>query len=199
MADAPHDAADHLLAAQALMPTGAVWPRQAGTVQERVLSGLAAGVARLHARARALLVDAFPSTALELLGEWEASLGLPDPCAGAEQTVQQRRAAVVSRLTGRGGQSAGYFIGVAAALGYVVTIEQFAAFRFGESDFGDPLADEAWAHAWRIRAPAETVRAFRFGESVFGESFAVWGNAALECAMQRVAPAHTVLLFAYGD
>jgi len=105
MSDVERTDADMTAAVQALMPQGVVSPRQEGTDQWKVLSGIAATANRLQARARALRVDSFPSTAFQLLPEREAALGLPDPCAGAAPTLQARRAQVTARLAGEGGQS----------------------------------------------------------------------------------------------
>jgi len=113
--------------------------------------------------------------------------------------IEQRRRALLARITARGGQSIAYFREVAAALGYEVTVEEFRPFRFGAGRFGDPLCGEAWAFAWRVRAPETTAQAFRFGRSAFGEPLRAWGNAQLECVLTRIKPAHSVLLFAYGS
>ncbi|MGG5811482.1 YmfQ family protein [Falsiroseomonas sp. CW058] len=198
MADVDRGAADHLAAARALMPTGAVWPRHPGTTQDAVLGGLVAGVARLRARARGLLVDAFPGSALELLADWELTVGLPDPCTGTPDTVQQRRAGVVARVAARGGQSVPYLVGVAAAAGFAVTIEEHAPARAGVATAGSPVGGEAWAHALTVRAPADTVTEAQAGAAVAGEPLRSWGNGPLECALSRLRPAHTVIRFLYG-
>ncbi|NKE43589.1 DUF2313 domain-containing protein [Roseomonas frigidaquae] len=197
MADSDRTEAELLAAAQALMPTGPVWPRETGATQTRILAGVAATAARLRARARALLDDAFPASAFYLLPEWEEALGLPDACSGAAPTLQGRRDQVVARLTARGGQSRAYFIGVAAALGFPVTIREFAPFRIGGSVVGAPLLGDDWAFAWEISAPEQVIRAFELGTSVVGEPLRSWGNGALECVLRRLAPAHTILIFAY--
>ena len=199
MADVELGAAEHLAAARALTPTGPVWPRQPGTAQDSTLAGLVAGAARLRARARALLVDAFPGTTLELLPDWESSLGLPDPCVGVPPTLAGRRAAVTARLAARGGQSIPYLVGVAARLGFTVTIEEHAPARAGLFTAGAPLTGEAWAHALTVRAPATTVTRFTAGGSTAGEPLRAWGNAPLECALRRLRPAHTAIRFAYGS
>lgn len=198
MPDADRDAADHLAAAAALLPTGPVWPRHPGTTQEAVLTGLVAGLVRLRGRARALLGDAFPGGAVELLPEWEAAVGLPDPCTGPIATVQGRRAAVVGRLAARGGQSVPYLVAVAAGLGVPVTIEEHAPARAGAATAGSPCASEAWAHALTVRAPEASVTLAAAGQTAAGEPLAEWGNAPLECALSRIRPAHTVIRFAYG-
>ena len=182
---------------KALLPTGAVWPREPDAALSRILGGPATTFARIYARAQALIVDAFPATTLELLPEWERTLGLPDPCAGAAPTIQQRRAQVVARFAGRGGQSVPYFVAYAANLGYSITITEFAPFRFGMR-FGLPMAGEEWSHVWRVNAPLDTIISFRFGQGRFGERFRTWGNEVLECQLEEIKPAHTILLFSYS-
>jgi uncharacterized protein YmfQ (DUF2313 family) len=190
--------ADHAAALQALLPTGAVWPRETDAGLTKVVWGVAAIVARARTRALALMVDAFPATSYELLPEWEATLGLPDPCAGAAPTLQLRRAQVVARLTAQGGQSAGYYVAQAAALGYTITIREYAPARMGVMRLGDRMRDAQWAHVWAIQAPQTTVTSFRLGMSGMGERFRSWGNDVLECQMRSLAPAHTTLLFQYS-
>lgn len=185
---------EHTAALQALLPSGPVWR---GSVLRLVSRGLVTPLARLRARAGALLADAFPATAYELLPEWEATLGLPDPCAGDSPTLQQRRSQVVARLTSRGGQSVPYMVERARLLGYQVTVREYAPARLGVMRMGDRLQGTEWAHAWAIRAPATTVIPFRFGLSGVGERFRTWGNEVLECELRSVCPAHTILLFQY--
>jgi uncharacterized protein YmfQ (DUF2313 family) len=190
-------AADFLQAFLKLLPRGRVWPRDTDAVQNQALLGLNTVYEDNSARALSLLKDAFPASTFELLPEWEATLGLPDPCAGSAPSIQARVSQVVTRLTKTGGQSVPYFTGVAASLGYTVTITQFAPSRFGNR-FGMPFGGTDWAHAWQVNAPTFTVNSNRFG-SGFGDRFASWGNTVLQCELQALAPAHTVLNFSYTE
>lgn len=198
MRDVERDETDMQAALQALMPQGVIWPRQEGTDQAKVLGGVATTFTRLRRRARALLIDAFPATAFQLLPEWEATLGLPDPCAGPARTLQERRAHVVARLADEGGQSVPYLVAHAARLGYSITIREFAPSRLGVMRLGDRMQDARWAHALGIQAPPESPVYFRLGQSTLGERFRTWGNAVLECEMRAVAPGHATLLFIYS-
>jgi len=189
-------AADYLRALQGLLPRGRVWPRDPDATQTAVLSGFTPVFERLTARANNLLIDAFPGSTYELLPEWEATLGLPDPCAGEAPTTQQRVAQVVARLTATGGQSIAYFKAVALALGYEVTITQYSPSHFGRP-FGLPFGGTAWAFTWQVNAPTFTINWLQFGGS-FGTPFASWGNNVLQCELLRIAPAHTTLLFSYS-
>ncbi len=152
---------------------------------------------RQAARAAYLLQDAFPVTPIELLPEWEDTLGLPDPCAGPSPSLQVRQQQVAARFVASGGQTTAYFISVAATLGYPITITEFAPFRVGQT-VGQPLYGDAWAHAWQVNAPTFTITRFEVGRDTVGEALASWGNTVLQCELNRLKPAQTTLLFNYS-
>ncbi len=194
----PWGVSDYLSAMKALLPRGRVWPREATSILSKTLTGLVPVYARTDAAACALVGDAYPATTVNLLPEWESSLGLPDPCAGQYATIPQRQAAVVAKLCGRGGQSVAYFVTLAANLGYPVTIAQFAPARFGRATFGTPFLTGQWAHVWQINAPVGAITSAQFASSRFGDPYREWNLPVLECQVREAAPAHTVVLFDYS-
>lgn len=193
-----YSASDYLAALQALLPKGRVWPREIDATQTQVLAGLTPVYEKNNARANDLIAEAFPATAYELLPEWEASLGLPDPVIGEVPMLQNRRAQAVAKFIGDGGQSAAYMIAVAKALGYEVTVTNYAPFRCGQQACGAQLGGEDWAHTWSINAALNTLTSFRAGQSTAGEPLQSWGNKILETMLRRIAPAHTILKFHYN-
>lgn len=193
-----YSASDYLFALQALLPRGRVWSRDPGTVQTKVLTGLVQSYARTNVSANQLLVEALPSTTFQLLPEWEATMGLPDPCAGVSPTIQGRRSQVVARFTGVGGQSVAYMVSFAKSLGYNITVKQYAPARVGQARVGQRLNGPAWAHAWSINSALNTVIRSRIGTAAAGEPLASWSNAVLECELKSIAPAHTSLFFTYS-
>lgn len=190
--------ADFLSAFQKLMPRGPVWSSDPNSFQSQTETGLISTWQRINKADADLLIDAFPATAVFLLPEWEAALGLPDPCAGPAATVAQRQQQVVSRLTNSGGQSSAYFIALALSLGYVVTTTMFAPFRAGQSHAGDPLGGPWSFFTWQINAPLNTIQFFTAGFGRAGDPLESWGNTVLECEIAAVAPAHTVVQFSYS-
>lgn len=180
----------------ALLPRGEAWSLERTADIRNQLHGMAMEFARIDARGDSLVREAMPDTTLELLSEWETVAGLPGECTGQLETVALRRAALVARLTTIGGQSRQYFIDLAAALGFEITIEEFKPFTSG-SVAGTAITNGDWAYAWRVNAPETTVRSFVAG-SCAGEPLGTWGYALLECAIGRVKPAHTILIFGYG-
>ena len=191
-------AEDYLAALQALMPRGRVWPRDGDATQTKTLSGLAPSYVRNNQRAAAVLVESLPSTTYELLPEWEETLGLPDPCAGPSPTIEGRRAQVVARFAGSGGQSIPYMVSFAANLGYTITITEFVPAQVGILRAGQPLNGPAWAYAWQVNSSLNTIRHARAGAFSAGEPLASWGNAVLECELKAISPAHTVPIFSYS-
>ncbi len=174
---------DFLAALQALMPRGRVWPRDPLAVQTQTLAGFAGTFVRLALAAAQLVVDAYPATTVNLIAEWEETLGLPDPCAGPAPTLALRQMQVTEKFAGRGGQSVPYFIGLAASLGYPITITEFGA---------------ANPHHWQVNAPTISVQYFRAGSNSAGDPLVSGGNAVLECLFNELKPAHTTLSFAYA-
>lgn len=196
----PYKAVNYREQLKALLPSGEAFPQHRGSNLDKVIDAMSVEFSRVDGRADQLSVDAIPNTTAEMLTDWERVAGLPDNCSGLlPETVQARRNDLVSKLTSRGGQSRDYFIAMAAALGYTITIEEFRPFRAGESLAGDRLTNDDWVYTWRIRGPEITVNYFRAGLSSAGEPLAYWGNQALECRMAKTKPAHTILIFAYGD
>lgn len=189
---------DYLRQLQALLPPGPAWPKDDDATLTRLLGALAAELARVDGRAQQLVEEADPRTVAELFADWERVAGLPDTCAqafGVDQTMAQRRTALVGRLTPLGGQSPAYFIGLAAALGYAITITEFRAHCVND-DVEQPLYDSAWNFAWQVNAALNTVTAITV-DSTVEDPLSAWGNALLECVMKRLKPAQTTVLFSY--
>jgi len=181
---------------QALLPTGSVWPRGPEATLTKLLAAWAAELARVDERGDDLVDEADPRTAFEMLTDWERVCGLPGTCHDTAEGLAQRRAAVSSRLTFRGGQSRAFFLSLAASLGYSVGIEEFRPLRAGGLA-GSRAYGEGWAFAWRVRGPeASAISVLRAGGGA-GERLRTWGNALLECEIGRRSPAHTNVLFAY--
>ena len=193
-----YSAADLFGLFQKLLPRGRAWPRDPDAVQTQALAPLMPSYARLLARDNNLVRDSFPATTVELLPEWELSLGLPDPCSGEDPTIASRQAHVVARFSYSGGQSVPYFVGYAAALGFEIEVEEFIPARYGIARYGTPYYGRDWAYVWRVHAPAITVTPARYGEARWTDPYNLWASTVLPCELNRIKPAHTVLLFSYS-
>jgi uncharacterized protein YmfQ (DUF2313 family) len=192
-----YTAGDYATAMASLLPRGRAWPRDPDTMLMALLGALAPTYERSNAAAAALIRDIFPATTTALIPEWEASLGLPDECTPLGASAEQRRAAILAKFIGGGGQSVPYFISVVAALGIVATISEYAPFRVDHDTVETPLYDDAWWHTWAITAPLTTIGYFQVELNTCEDPLAWWGNAELECRLNKIKPAHTILQFHY--
>lgn len=195
-APAPYAAADYASEMLAHMPEGPIWSRDVDNDLSVVMRALAPTMQRVDARALALLREAPAGNLVALLPEWEATLGLPDPCAGLEPSIALRQASVRAAIAARGGQSILYFRQVAAALGINIAIAEYAPFRAG-SRCGQPICGTDWAFSWTVSVSSLTVIPFLAGYGRAGEPLATWGSTVLECTLNRIRPAHTSLTFSY--
>lgn len=189
-------AANYRRQLKALLPRGPLWTAPKDGPLDRLLAGLSEELVRADARGDDLTRESDPRTTSELLADFERMLDLPDPCVATDQTFEERRLAVVAKLVNRGGQSRQFFIELAAALGYDITITEFHPYTC-EMDCESPVCDDAWAYAWQVNGALNTVVEATC-ESSCEDPLRSWGNERLECVIERHKPAHTVVLFSYS-
>jgi uncharacterized protein YmfQ (DUF2313 family) len=193
-----YSAEDFATAFQNLLPTGRVWPRDPDALQTDFCEAMAPTIQRVANAGAGLIADAFPEFPVNLLPEWEATLGLPNPNYGPVTTLQQRQKLVYTKFIALGGQSVQYFLDLLTSLGYIgCTITQYAPFRAGKSRAGDPCYGAGWIFTWLITSPSLSVTYFRSGQSSAGDAlYTINGGTVLEGIIEEFAPAHTNPLFA---
>ena len=179
-----------------LGPRGLIWRTDPASIYVETLRALAPTYERSTAAAAHVLLETSPATTLDLLPEWEASLGLPDECSPPDQTLQQRQAAVRAKWGGRGGLTADYFIEMAAALGFTITITEFTPY-VADMPCDEPDLDASWAHAWEVTIVAPDVALYFSADISTAEEPLVTyvGVDELICRIQDNAPADTVVIF----
>lgn len=187
-----------------LMPRGRAWNRNIGSTMMALFDAIAQEFARFDQRSANLMNEADPSTALELLVDWERNAGLPDNCLPTDGTITERRRRMVRKLTSIGGQNKEFFIALAAQLGLDIEIIEFSPYRSGMRS-GQPIYGAGWQYVWQVRLlpPSETnqfnIRSerMRSGSGRAGDRLRSFSVDELECIIRRAAPAHTIVRFAY--
>lgn len=166
---------------RALAPRGRAWNLHDGSVLMQVLSAIAQAAVDVELQIRRFGAEADPLRTLELLPEWEASLGLPDECLGSSQSVDERRAAIVTRLVGLQGASEPDILAFLSGLGFTVTIGHFEVCRIGTWTIAEPLLGPAWQFAIEIRY------------------FGAGDRDLLRCALSHRLPAHVAAVYCFGE
>lgn len=191
-----------------LLPPGRVWPTAPDSTLYRLQLGQAQEFVRIEQRGDDLLSESDPRQALYLFEEWEASYGLPSRCSPNDQSVADRRAALLGRIVGVGGMRAQDYIELADGLGYPgavvlefdeATVEVATPTGYTGAVIGDDINGEAWQSAWRIMLPGGVVRESVIDESQIGDPLRSWGDQLVECALYEAAPSWLILQIGYVE
>jgi uncharacterized protein YmfQ (DUF2313 family) len=155
---------DYAEAMQALLPLGQAWPRAFGSALMMVVRGLTRIWGDFEIRASTLLeVESDPRLTIELLPDWERNWGLPDPCYSEPQTIAARQFALVQRMTIEGAQSREFFIGIAAAIGYTITITEYRPFFIAMDGCGD-------CRVYGAGVTSDEIMRNQWGQPIMGEA-----------------------------
>lgn len=190
----------------ALLPPGVLWNTTPNSMLQRLLAGQAREFSRVDERANALLNEADPRQALYTFEEWEASYGLPSACAPAEQSMADRRAALIGRIVGRGGMTAQDYLDLAEGLGYAgaqvlefreATVAVNTPTGHTGAVIGDDMNGADWNLTWRVLLPNGVIRESVIDLSVIGDPLRSWGDELIECSLRHAAPSWLVLQIGY--
>jgi len=163
-----------------LLPTGPAWATDFNSQLRIALYPLANTYATNETLAQNLLIDIFPSTSVQLIPEWNESLGLPGPCSIGSSNVAVSQSAIVAQINNQGGVSEAYYISYALSMGYVITISNYSSLRIGH-DINQSCYDRKYDFIWIVTIVSGAVPSY------------------LECMLRQIAPAHLQLYVIYPD
>ncbi|TRO33862.1 DUF2313 domain-containing protein [Pseudomonas putida] len=176
---------DYREALRELLPPGPAFDPELQPDIAQLVASLAPEFARVEVALDLLLQEMNPATVTALLVDWEDYLGLPDVCAvPGSMTIEQRRQAVLDKLTATGAPQRSYYIRLARQAGVPITIEEFRPARVGVTNTGDFLYGGGWPWSWLAWAPLEA----------YGTSEA----ALAECRLKDQAPEYTDVAMGFG-
>jgi uncharacterized protein YmfQ (DUF2313 family) len=182
-----------------LLPGGRAWSREDATNLVKLLIGRAKGYEVLDRVIQQFPLEAIPSTTLQLLSDWERIAALPDPCTESQQpdqTVEERRQSLVTKLSSSGSLSVEFFQALAQSLGFEIEIREYNDFKVGISTVGQALTNgQDWAFTFEVLSDGTDVKTFKVGSSTVGEKLATFGNILLQCAIINAKPAYTNVIF----
>ena len=182
---------------EAMLPKGRAWPRGRGTVLHALIQGLATQLHDIDTDATGLLTEIRPSTTVNLLPDWERVMGLPDECSNLGSTIQERRAAVLTKLVSRLGMSAEDYKAIGRTFGVEIEVEELDQAR-AEAIAGLDTSNGKWRFVWWIRIPTTAdIQYFDTLSDVLTPLRSVVRNQELECRLRKAAPAHTHLVLSY--
>jgi len=125
---------------KSLLPRGKFWEGSENRDLIKLLRGLSASLSRIEGRSEDLIKECFYSSINELISEEEEELGIPEEGFSLPDTIEERRSLIQAKKLAVGQQDKGYFIEIASALGWTITVTEYPKFLAGLSSFGDAPA-----------------------------------------------------------
>lgn len=188
-----------LAALQAMLPPGRAFTREPDANLTKLLAAIAAMFLAAQLKLEDLLDQADPRRATSMLPEWERLLGLPDRCTPAVQSTFERQSAAYQRLVEQGGQSAAYFIGLAALLGQPgCTVRELRPMNCND-DCNDALNSPDDRFNWQFNIPAPSIGARPMNcNDDCSDPLDFYTPSLIECPIKERKPAHTNVFFAYS-
>lgn len=177
--------ADYLQTLRQLLPPGPAFDLEQQPDLAQLLAALAPELARIDVDAEVLLLELNPATATAMLPDWEVYLGLPDACTVPDsQTLEERRQAILDKLTATGAPQISYYLKLARQVGLTISVEEFRPARVGSVTAGDFLYGDGWPWSWIASAPLD--------------AYGTPAAASLDCRLQRDAPEYTDVVLGFG-
>lgn len=121
------------------------------------------------------------------------------PTIGLAPTAATRRAVVVAKFVEAGGQTPEFFVALAQALGYTVTIREGDVFEVGRSTCEDPINNDPFRFCWYVHAPIATPIFARSGVARAGDRLVEVDADVLTCSILRRKPSHTEVFFVFDQ
>lgn len=200
-----------------LLPKGRAWEKFR---LHPLIEGIVGEFCRFEERTEAFLnVELDPGKADELLTDWESMVGIPDECTPENQTLQERREAVLERLARVGALSADFYESIGEFLGFDITVQDCNQFLVGRGRVGDALCNNSiadkfevgnnavgdqlqvfsWQSYFEVILPIAEASLFRVGNGVVGEPLRTFGNQLIQCTIRKLKPAHTGVVFSFTE
>lgn len=185
--DSPFDVvtSDYKYSLWQFLLQGLAWKPKPGGLMDKLFCALSYEPSRVERRALDLLEEYDPATMQELLEDWERVLNLPGDCVEpSTQTEDDRREAILAKLTQSSASSEPFFLQLASDLGYASAsiVHEHNPFECGVSACGDPLQHDegGWTYTWTLIAGDTTPN-----------------DGILQCLIREVAQAHVTVHFVY--
>ncbi len=179
-------ASDYAQSLKQLLPRGKLWLLEQSSYLSGLMLAIGDELARIEQRGADLIEESDPRTASETLYDWERVLGIPnDQIPEIPATDEERRLAITQMLVRQGGQHEAFYVALALACGYAITISDLNGgdvFRAG---------DRCGSRVYGVE------RAFHWVVTVTAPSGDALSHTQLEAIFDRAKPAHTTVEFVY--
>jgi uncharacterized protein YmfQ (DUF2313 family) len=178
-----------------LWPRGVAWTRAPSSNRAKFTGVIAQERMSRHERKLTLLEkESVPTSAVELLGDWEQAVSLPDPCRAVPGSLAERWAALADIFFADHPPTPANMVTWAAQAGWNISIREQLDFVAGVSMAGEAVGESDFA--WVVSIHDQVVSFFRAEQSASGDLLYSFPDiTTLECVLRRAAPGHTQIYF----
>lgn len=135
---------------QSLFPKGVVWNRSKTSVMGKLMLAFGEEFSRIEDRQENLFNESITTRTIELIPEYEEEYALPEFGEELAPSNELRRQDIHSKKIEVGEQNKEYFIEIAEALGYTISIEEYTPFWAGYGAAGDTCGDQNMLFNWTV-------------------------------------------------
>jgi uncharacterized protein YmfQ (DUF2313 family) len=168
---------------QALLPVGRIWNRALDSLLFDLLYGMAYEFRRVEGQWEELFIERDTRDTDVLLEEYEKEFAIPGPGETLATTVEQRRKDLHAKLLNLGRLNNTYYIDIADAMGYSISITEFTPAFAGVLAAGDACGMLSVMFYWIVNVLIED--GIRIDIS------------NLKTILRDIKPAHTVVQFRF--
>jgi uncharacterized protein YmfQ (DUF2313 family) len=178
------------------LPSGRVWNAKnvAASVMRSLLRGLAHELLRASVIVNALRTELMPGTAVQLLPEWEAAVGIPSTCFPGTGSISERQRDVITKIAGLGVQTQRDFEKLAALFGVTVEVHGGAVHGLFPMEFPIVFFDTPKSARFTIVCLYELPASLHFPYT-FPIPFSLPAIVTLECVFSKLKPANCDIVF----
>ena len=190
------------------LPTGLAWDayRTVGKNLYQLWSAFATAYDDMSAALCRMIRELDPSTTVDMIGEWERAVGLPDPCLPQVTTLGERRFWVLWRLGRRRWTTAAEWIELAGLFGLDIRITPgWYVQRPALYDWSYPKRYDIFPKLGRFRVYIDVLNVpfagYDYGRDNRGPGYPIpYGSiddrlASFICIIDRVRPANVVVIY----
>lgn len=190
---------DYTLQLKQLHPRGKLWDSllRDDSIYSKLLKGIATEFSRIGDHAADLIDEADPRSTVELLSDWEQAVAIPGDCGYLSATIAARQQILTSKVVEQASDNNQELIDIAELLGFApATITEYESHSV-DLTVDAPIYSEDWRFAIKLSAKEKPVIAFTVQSTVDESLGEELPRTQLECAINKMAPAHCVVIFEY--
>lgn len=191
---------DYYIAMKQLLPNGPAWELEDSSFFMKMIKLAALEFARVDADIQKLIREADPQTAKATIKEWFKQWGIPEECLkDLDSDNEQLRDELLIKIRTLGCTFPELVSTIGQFCGYTTTKLDCADIFTCASTVDDRIYSSIWRYWYYMITVDDVNNNYFLSDSRVNKRLNEWGNELFECLIKHYTPAHTGVIFQYGD